>query len=173
MCASHDSLHETAAHQDCSVQLSCLVSSASPAAVRSQALLCSHSFWGWPEGPEPAGVFVYPPPYGLAAPCGADWTTPCATLSDGIAQAATSSATQIWVGPGVLPGPGPKRCSHQALLALLRHGRKCQLSSTLCRHTRSQGCTQAWAIIASALWRGLPNDLCRAWPRQCICYLTQ
>ena len=100
--------------------------------------LCRQSYWGWPEGPEPAGVFVYPPPYGVAAPCGTDWTTPCATLSDGIAQAATSSATQIWVGPGAVPGPDLKHYSHQALHALLKHGHKGQLSSNVCRHTGSQ-----------------------------------
>ena len=78
---------------------------------------------------------MYPPPYGLAVPCGTDWATPCATLSDGIAQAAVSSAAQIWVGPGPVLGPGLKNASWQALLALLKHGRKCRLSSTLCRHT--------------------------------------
>ena len=133
--------------------------------------MCRQSSWGWPEGPEPAGVFVYPPPYGVAAPCGTDWTTPCATLSDGIAQAATSSATQIWVGPGAVPGPGLKHCSYQALLALLRHGRKCQLSSTLCTHSGLRLHTGVGKHHFSYV-AGLPNDLCRAWPR-CICYLTQ
>ena len=37
---------------------------------------------------------------------------------------------------------------------------------------RVSGCTQAWASIVSAMWRGLTNDLCGAWPR-CICYLSQ
>ena len=49
------------------------------------------------------GVFVYLHPYGVAAPCGSDWSTPCATLADGIAQAASAFASQIWIGPGVTP----------------------------------------------------------------------
>ena len=82
---------------------------------------CRTLSWGWPEGPEPAGVFVYPAPYGRAAPCGSDWATPCAALSNGIAQAATSSATQIWVGPGAALGPGLglNQPPYQAVVALL------------------------------------------------------
>ena len=53
-----------------------------------------------------AGVFAYPPPYGVASPCGTDWATACATLSDAIAQALSGApaTAQVWAGPGEYHG---------------------------------------------------------------------
>lgn len=49
-----------------------------------------------------AGVFAYPPPYGIPAPCGTDWATACGTLSDALQQALSGApaTAQIWAGPG-------------------------------------------------------------------------
>lgn len=58
-----------------------------------------------------AGVFVSPS--GSAAPCGLDWGAPCATLSDGIATAATNSISQIWVAPGALSADESRRLALQ------------------------------------------------------------
>ena len=61
----------------------------------------------------PAGVFAYPPPYGIAAPCGTDWTTACAALSDAVQQALTGTpaTAQIWAGPGAHYTCGTYNCS--------------------------------------------------------------